>query len=59
MLVFVIPLWLFQAKLSALDFKGVVASLIALVTPYWFFFAFAVLNDRIDIFIDFFVKTVI
>ncbi len=56
MLVYVIPLWLFQAKLSALDFKGVVASLIALVTPYWFFFAFAVLNDRIDIFIDFFVK---
>ena len=55
-LVFVIPLWLFQAKLSALDFKGVVASILALVTPYWFFFAFAVLNDRIDIFLDFFVK---
>ena len=56
LLLFAIPLWLFQARLSSLGFRGFVATILAILTPYWFFFTFAVLEDRIDIFTDFFVK---
>lgn len=56
LIVFIIPLWIFQTSLSAFNFRCFIASLLAIITPYWFFFTFAVINDRIDIFTDFFVK---
>ena len=54
MLLLVVPVWIFQIQLSALNFRSFIASLIAIATPYWFFFGFAVLTDRLDVFVEFF-----
>lgn len=56
LIIFIVPLWIFQISLSAFNFKCFIASLLAIMTPYWFFFAIAVVNDRFDLFIDFFNK---
>ena len=56
MLLFIIPLWIFQIMLGAFNFKSFIASLLAIMIPYWFFFTFTVLANRIDIFIGFFVN---
>jgi len=48
--------WFNLGYLRALNARTFIGSIFALLVPYWFFFAFSVLNDRIDIFIDFFVN---
>ncbi|MCR5313946.1 MAG: hypothetical protein K6E54_10000 [Bacteroidaceae bacterium] len=45
--------WFIQLQLNSLTPRAFIASLLAIMVPYWFFFVFAVCNDRIDIFTNF------
>ena len=56
LILFIVPFWMVEVSINSLSFRCFLATLFALITPFWFFFAFAVFFDRFDIFTDYFVQ---